>query len=79
MSEPTIEDYYVEDRTFPPAADFVKDAVVSDQTHYDEATKDYEGFWARQARELISWDQRACQRRPKNLGKTSSHWRIRSN
>ena len=57
MSEPTIEDYYVEDRTFPPAADFVKDAVVSDQTHYDEATKDYEGFWARQARELISWDE----------------------
>ncbi len=57
MSEPTIEDYYVEDRTFPPSADFVKDAVVSDQTHYDEATKDYEGFWARQARELISWDE----------------------
>ena len=57
MSEPTIEDYYVEDRTFPPSADFVKDAVVSDQIHYDEATKDYEGFWARQARELISWDE----------------------
>tara|TARA_B110000014_G_C20123444_1_gene596622 strand:- start:446 stop:2443 length:1998 start_codon:yes stop_codon:yes gene_type:complete len=57
VSEPTIEDYYVEDRTFPPSADFVKDAVVSDQTHYDEATKDYEGFWARQARELISWDE----------------------
>ncbi len=57
MSEPTIEDYYVEDRTFPPSADFIKDAVVSDQTHYEEATKDYEGFWARQARELISWDE----------------------
>ena len=57
MSEPTIEDYYVEDRTFPPSADFIKDAVVSDQTDYEEATKDYEGFWARQARELISWDE----------------------
>jgi len=57
VSEPTIEDYYVEDRTFPPSADFIKDAVVSDQTHYEEATKDYEGFWARQARELISWDE----------------------
>ena len=57
MSEPTIEDYYVEDRTFPPSADFVKNAVVADRTHYEEATKDYEAFWARQARELITWDE----------------------
>ena len=57
MSEPTIEDYYVEDRTFPPSPDFTKNAVLADQSHYDEATEDYEAFWARQARELISWDE----------------------
>ena len=57
MSEPTIEDYYVEDRTFPPSADFVKNAVVADRSHYEEATEDYEAFWARQARELLTWDE----------------------
>ena len=57
MSEPTIEDYYVEDRTFPPSADFVKNAVVADRSDYEEATEDYEAFWARQARELLTWDE----------------------
>ncbi|MCP5024694.1 MAG: acetate--CoA ligase [Actinomycetia bacterium] len=56
-SEPTIEDYYVEDRTFPPSADFTASALVSDRSLYDEAEADLEGFWARQARELLTWDQ----------------------
>ena len=57
MSESTIEEFYVEDRTFPPDADFVKKALINDSSHHEEAISDYEAFWARQARELISWDE----------------------
>ena len=55
MAEPTIEDYQVEDRTFPPSPDFVADALVTDRSLYDEADADYEAFWARQARDLLTW------------------------
>ncbi|HCV35395.1 MAG TPA: acetate--CoA ligase [Acidimicrobiaceae bacterium] len=57
MSEPTIEDYYVEDRTFPPSTEFKLTALLSDNAHYVEAEADYEAFWARQARELLTWDE----------------------
>ena len=57
MSEPTIEDYYVEERTFPPSTDFVAAALLSDTSHHDEAAAGLEAFWARQARELLTWDQ----------------------
>src|SRR3954469_7480703 len=57
MSEPTIEDYFIEDRTFPPPPEFVADALVTDRSLYDEADAAYEAFWARMARELITWDQ----------------------
>ncbi|MBC8363413.1 MAG: acetate--CoA ligase [Actinobacteria bacterium] len=57
MGEPTIEDYYVEDRTFPPSAEFSAAAHLSDRSHHDEAAADYEAFWARQARELLTWDE----------------------
>ena len=30
MSEPTNEDYYVEERTFPPSPEFVAAALLSD-------------------------------------------------
>ncbi|MGH2686989.1 MAG: acetyl-coenzyme A synthetase N-terminal domain-containing protein, partial [Actinomycetota bacterium] len=58
MSEatnPAIEDYYVEDRTFPPPEGFKRDALIVDTSLYDEAGQDYEGFWARQATELLTW------------------------
>jgi len=57
MSEPTIEDYYVEERTFPPSPEFVASALLSDTSHHDEAAAGLEDFWARQARELLTWDQ----------------------
>jgi acetyl-CoA synthetase len=57
MSEPTIEDYYVEDRTFPPSPEFAAAALLSDSSHHDEAAAGYEAFWARQARELVTWDE----------------------
>ena len=52
---PAIEDYFVEDRTFPPPESFKKDTLVASPFLYDEANEDYEGFWARQAGELVSW------------------------
>jgi acetyl-CoA synthetase len=43
-----------ETRTFPPTGDFVRQANASDPAIYDRADKDFEGFWAEQARTL-SW------------------------
>ena len=57
MSDATIENYFTEDRTFPPPADFAAAALVSDRSLYDEADADFEAFWARQARELVSWSK----------------------
>ncbi|MGH9227475.1 MAG: acetyl-coenzyme A synthetase N-terminal domain-containing protein, partial [Acidimicrobiales bacterium] len=51
-----IEDFLVEDRTFPPPASFKAGALVTGSEIYDEATADWQGFWARQAAELVSWD-----------------------
>ena len=50
-----IESFYLEDRTFPPADEFRERALVSDGSLYDEAATDWEGFWARQAEELLDW------------------------
>ncbi|MGE0729751.1 MAG: acetate--CoA ligase [Acidimicrobiia bacterium] len=51
----TIADFYNEERTFPPPPDFLATALVKDRAMWDEADADYEAFWARQARELVSW------------------------
>ncbi len=56
MSQAAIEDYYIEKRVFPPPPEFVAQALVSDRSLYDEAEADFEAFWARQARELLSWE-----------------------
>ncbi|NNE74702.1 MAG: acetate--CoA ligase, partial [Acidimicrobiales bacterium] len=56
MSE-AIEVYENEQRTFAPPADFAAAALTSDRSLYDEAEADYEAFWARQARELVSWSK----------------------
>ncbi len=57
MTEPTIEDYFLEERTFPPSAEFAAAALVSDDSLHREADADFEAFWARQARELLSWSR----------------------
>src|SRR5690606_13174983 len=44
-----IEELLVEDRTFPPPEHFKADALVTGAEVYDEAEKDWQGFWARQA------------------------------
>ena len=46
-----------EQRKFPPSAEFKAKAIVSDQSLYLEGERDFEGYWARHARELISWSQ----------------------
>ncbi|MCC5952893.1 MAG: acetate--CoA ligase [Acidimicrobiia bacterium] len=55
MAEPTIEDYFTEDRSFAPPEEFAETALVTDRSLYEEAAADPEAFWARQARELLSW------------------------
>ncbi len=53
-----IEDYLVEDRTFPPSEQFKKSTLVASSFLYDEADEDWQGFWARQAAELLDWDEK---------------------
>ena len=40
---------------FPPPDDFRSKALVTDESMYEEAERDLEGFWSRQAGELIDW------------------------
>jgi len=44
-----LEGLLQEGRTFPPPADFRKEALVTDARVYDDAERDWQGFWARQA------------------------------
>ncbi len=52
---PAIEDWYLEERRFPPTEDVKQRALVSDTSLYDEASADWQGFWARQALAL-DWE-----------------------
>jgi acetyl-CoA synthetase len=52
-----IESLLAEGRTFPPSKDFKKGALVVDAEIYDEANVDFEGFWARQAEDLVDWSE----------------------
>ena len=57
-----IESVLKENRVFEPSHDFVKQATISGRTTYDamckEAESDYEGFWAKQAKEQLLWKKR---------------------
>ena len=61
MSSGTIESVLQEHRLFPPSAEFSKQANISGMAAYqalcDEANRDFEGFWARQARDQILWQK----------------------
>ena len=63
MSEPSsaIESLLVENRVFPPADAVVKGARISGMAAYHalcaEAEHDFEGFWARLAREHLIWSK----------------------
>jgi acetyl-CoA synthetase len=53
-SGPEIENLLAERRTFPPDPSFTAQANAKADL-YDEAERDYVGFWERLARERISW------------------------
>ncbi len=54
-ASPAIEVYSLEDRRFPPPASFKADALVTGNELHEEAERDYQGFWARQAADLLTW------------------------
>jgi acetyl-CoA synthetase len=47
-----------EQETFPPPDEFRERALVSDRSLWEEAEADREGFWARQAEELLDWGEK---------------------
>ena len=57
----SIESNVTESRIFPPADAVVKKATISGMAAYQalckEAEQDYAGYWARLAREHVSWKQ----------------------
>ncbi|MGE0876109.1 MAG: acetate--CoA ligase [Burkholderiales bacterium] len=59
MSDKTIESVLQETRVFPPAAEFVRQANISGMEAYRrmcaEADRDFEGYWAKLARENLAW------------------------
>ena len=60
-SSSAIESVLVENRVFPPPAAFAQAARISGMPAYEalcvEAEADYEGFWARLARENLEWSR----------------------
>ncbi len=60
-SSSAIESVLVENRVFPPSDAMVKAARISGMEGYNalcaEAEKDFEGFWARLARENVVWNK----------------------
>jgi acetyl-CoA synthetase len=57
--EATIEDYFTENRVFPPTEGFRSRAVIADAGIYQRAESDWRGFWAEQAGALDwfrTWD-----------------------
>ncbi|MFL9923405.1 acetate--CoA ligase [Herbaspirillum lusitanum] len=56
-----IETFKQENRVFAPPAEFVKNAAISGMDAYHamckEAEQDYEGFWAKLAKQNLQWKQ----------------------
>jgi len=56
-SRTTIDDLGSEKRRFAPSAEFASASLVSDSSLFDEAARDLQAYWARHARELVSWSK----------------------
>jgi acetyl-CoA synthetase len=50
-----IEVFGLENRTFPPPEAFKGQSLMTGTSLHDEADQDWQGFWARQAVELLTW------------------------
>ena len=60
MAETTLEaqlEELLDQETFSPPSEFAEHAVISDEGIYGEAEGDVEGFWAKQAEELLHWQE----------------------
>ena len=55
MTSEALENLMHEERTFPPSGEFAAQANGTAEL-YEQAAADRLGFWAHQARELLSWD-----------------------
>ncbi len=58
MSENDINSILIENRQFPPSAEFTSHARIKPSdlaALHQQAAADYEGFWAEQAREHLDW------------------------
>ena len=55
MTSEALENLMHEERTFPPSGEFAAQANGTAEL-YEQAAADRLGFWANQARELLSWD-----------------------
>ena len=57
----TIESVLIENRVFPPDERAQKGALISGMAAYEalcqEAERDFEGFWAKRAREHLAWSK----------------------
>ena len=51
----TIDTLLDERRTFAPSPEFLSKARVTDQSLFEAADADTEGFWAEQAKKYVSW------------------------
>ena len=54
MANVALENLLRENRVFPPSEEFVAQANLSDASVYEQADKDFEGWWASQA-ERLRW------------------------
>ncbi len=52
-----IDDLMLENRKFPPSPEFKRQALLTDTGFYDDGNADYQGFWARQAADLLTWSK----------------------
>ena len=61
MSRTDIDSILHEERLFPPPAEFIARARINDpsqlQKMHEEAERDHAGFWARHARQEITWQR----------------------
>ena len=57
MSEPTLDALLQENRTFVPSPAFAANALVSSNAMQIAADADWQGFWADQSRDLITWSK----------------------
>ncbi|MCU4183206.1 acetate--CoA ligase [Acidiferrimicrobium sp. IK] len=52
-----IEAFYLENRLFPPPDSVKAGAWITGAEEYEEAERDWQGYWARQAADLLDWSR----------------------